>query len=137
MGLADRTRLRIVNLLMQGELCGCDIQYVLDASQSSVSRHLTYLKRTGLVRDRRDGYRVYYRLVPDDSQSGSLLLDYLRLAFGRDTAFTTDLKGLKTAIREGACTISEASLPTPTGSLGATSKRLVRTTASGGRSKGA
>ena len=40
-GLADNNRLRIINLLMHGELCGCDIQYVLEASQPNVSRHLT------------------------------------------------------------------------------------------------
>ncbi|PYV62345.1 MAG: transcriptional regulator, partial [Acidobacteria bacterium] len=40
-GLADKSRLRIINLLMHGELCGCDIQYVLRASQPNVSRHLT------------------------------------------------------------------------------------------------
>ena len=57
-GLADVSRLRILSLLLHGELCGCDIQYVLDASQSNVSRHLTYLKNSGLVLDRRSGYRV-------------------------------------------------------------------------------
>ncbi len=97
-----------MNLLMQGELCGCDIQYVLDASQSSVSRHLNYLKRTGLVQDRRDGYRVYYKLVPEEGGNTSLLLEYLRSVFGSDRAFNADLRGLKTAIRDGACTISEA-----------------------------
>lgn len=38
MGLADRTRLRMLNLLMRGKLCGCDVQYVLGVSQSNVSR---------------------------------------------------------------------------------------------------
>ena len=62
-GLADQTRLRMINLLLQGELCGCDVQLVLGLSQSNVSRHLTYLRRAGLVADRREGYRVFYRLV--------------------------------------------------------------------------
>jgi ArsR family transcriptional regulator, arsenate/arsenite/antimonite-responsive transcriptional repressor len=110
MGLADRTRLRILNLLFQGELCGCDIQYVLHSSQSSVSRHLGYLKRTGLVLDRRDGYRVYYRLASLDS-SGSRLLDYLRFAFSHDGTFGGDVKSLKAAISEGACTVSQAKAP--------------------------
>lgn len=107
MGLADRTRLRILNLLLQGELCGCDIQYVLAVSQSAVSRHLTYLKRTGLVSDRRDGARVYYRLVEPADGSSSLLFEYLRQAFTQEKAFSTDLRGLKAAIRDGACTVSE------------------------------
>jgi ArsR family transcriptional regulator len=111
MGLADRTRLRILNLLLRGELCGCDIQYVLDVSQSNVSRHLNYLRRAGLVLDRRDGYRVFYRLAEREERSFPLLFDYLRSVFSRDKTFTTDLKGLKAAIRKGACTISEARKP--------------------------
>ena len=62
-GLADQTRLRILNLLLHGELCVCDIQYVLESSQPNVSRHLTYLKNSGLVVDRREGARMYYRLA--------------------------------------------------------------------------
>jgi ArsR family transcriptional regulator, arsenate/arsenite/antimonite-responsive transcriptional repressor len=108
MGLADRTRLRILNLLLRGELCGCDIQYVLEVSQSNVSRHLNYLKRAGLVLDRRDGYRVYYRLAEREEPSFSLLFEFLRGAFGRDKLFSADLRALKGAIRKGACTVSEA-----------------------------
>ena len=110
MGLADRTRLRILNLLLQGELCGCDIQYVLGVSQSAVSRHLNYLKRAGLVLDRRDGYRVFYRLVDAEEPESGLLFEYLRQAFSRDKTFSLDLKSLKSAIRNGACTVSEARL---------------------------
>ena len=60
--LGDSNRLRIVNLLLHGELCVCDIQYVLENSQPNISRHLAYLKRSKMVLDRRDGYRVFYRL---------------------------------------------------------------------------
>jgi ArsR family transcriptional regulator len=107
MGLADRTRLRIINLLLGGELCGCDIQHVLDVSQSNVSRHLNYLKRAGLVADRRHGYRVFYQMVAREEQGSALLFDYLRSVFGRDKTFRADLKKLNAAIRDGACTRSE------------------------------
>jgi len=105
-GLADINRLRIVNLLLSGELCGCDIQYVLGASQSNVSRHLTYLKRSGLVTDRRAGYRVYYQLVKDKAEIKALLA-YLRVAL-KDKLFISDTRQLKAAIKDGACSISEA-----------------------------
>jgi ArsR family transcriptional regulator len=105
-GLADINRLRIVNLLLTGELCGCDIQYVLGASQSNVSRHLTYLKRSGLVTDRRAGYRVYYQLVKDDKPEIRALLGFLRVAL-KDKLFDTDTKDLKAAIKDGACSTSE------------------------------
>ena len=106
-GLSDANRLRILNLLFHGELCGCDIQYVLEATQSNVSRHLTYLKNSELVLDRRHGYRVYYRLTTSLSLDHKLLFKYLRSAFKRDKLFAKDLKKLKDAIKEGACTISE------------------------------
>jgi len=105
-GLADINRLRIINLLLQGELCGCDIQYVVGSSQSNVSRHLTYLKRSGLVIDRREGYRVYYRLISDPRPEYTELLAYLKLAL-KDKTFTADARKLKQAIRAGACTVSE------------------------------
>src|ERR1700756_4863118 len=87
-GLADQNRLRIVNLLFRDELCGCDIQYVLDLSQSNVSRHLNYLKRVGLVTDRRDGYRVFYRLT----SIADTLRAFLQTAFKRGDLFKADLK---------------------------------------------
>lgn len=105
-GLADTSRLRILNLLFHGELCGCDIQYVLDASQSNISRHLTYLKNSGLVADRRAGYRVYYRITHGSSADHKLLFEYLERAFKRDKGFSDDLKKLKGAVKEGACTVS-------------------------------
>lgn len=103
-GLADRNRLRIINLLTVGELCGCDIQHVLKASQSNVSRHLTYLKNSGLVADRRNGYRVYYRLTPKKTNAG--LFAFLKQAFRGDNIFPSDIKKLRAAIKQGACTIS-------------------------------
>ena len=103
-GLADPTRLRLMNLLADGELCGCDIQYVLGLSQPNVSRHLNYLKRSGLVRDTRRGFRVFYGVEPAHEP----LLDYLRAAFRRERQFRLDRQRLKAAIRNGACTVSEA-----------------------------
>ena len=106
-GLADKTRLRILNLLLAGELCGCDLHYVIGSSQPNISRHLGYLKRSGLVGDRRDGYRVFYRLADRDNPNVALLAEYLRRSFQADKGFERDLRKLKTAIRDGACTVSE------------------------------
>lgn len=111
-GLADINRLRILNLLMRGELCGCDIQYVLEATQPNVSRHLQYLKNSGLVLDRRDGYRVYYRLAEPHTGSRKYLFEFLQLAFKGDGPFKGDVKRLKEAISQGACTLSEMSAST-------------------------
>jgi ArsR family transcriptional regulator len=105
-GLADLTRLRIINLLLHGELCGCDIQYVIEASQSNVSRHLNYLKKSGLVSDRRAGYRVYYRLAENNKAEYKALVAYLEMAL-KDKLFRVDTKKLQLAIKNGACSVSE------------------------------
>lgn len=61
--LADTTRLRIVGLLLAGEVCVCHIHESLGIPQSKASRHLAYLRRAGLVVGRRDGLWVHYRLA--------------------------------------------------------------------------
>ena len=65
--LADRTRLRILGLLGAGEICVCHIHESLSLPQPTVSRHLAYLRKSGLVATRRDGLWVHYRLadLPD------------------------------------------------------------------------
>ncbi len=63
--LSDETRLRILKLLQQGELCVCDIVAAFDMSQPKVSFHLASLKAAGLVKDRRDGKWMHYNI--DDS----------------------------------------------------------------------
>src|SRR2546423_8416940 len=60
--LADATRLRILGLLLTGEVCVCDIHESLKIPQPKASRHLAYLRRTGLVDTRRQGLWIYYRL---------------------------------------------------------------------------
>lgn len=60
--LADSTRLRILGLLLTGEVCVCDIHESLKIPQPKASRHLAYLRRSGLVETRRDGLWIHYRL---------------------------------------------------------------------------
>ena len=104
-GLADHNRMRIINLLLHGELCVCDIQRILDASQPNVSRHLNYLKHSGLVLDRREGFRVFYRLSAEGDSKLRDLWEFLRGAFNREKILQADLRKLRQAIREGACAI--------------------------------
>jgi len=60
--LADETRLRILGLLLTGEVCVCNIHESLKIPQPKASRHLAYLRRSGLVATRRDGLWIHYRL---------------------------------------------------------------------------
>lgn len=106
-GLSDGNRLRILNLLMHGELCVCDIQYVLDTPQPNVSRHLIYLKNSGLVLDRREGPRIYYRIPPSSKGVQQKLIALLQEVFESDALFAEDTKKLKKTIETGCCTVSE------------------------------
>jgi len=64
--LADPTRLRILALLVEGEVCVCEIHDTLRLPQPTASRHLAYLRRTGLVEARRDATWMHYRLADVD-----------------------------------------------------------------------
>ena len=61
--LADATRLRILGLLLTGEVCVCDIHESLKIPQPKASRHLAYLRRAGLVETRREGLWIHYRMA--------------------------------------------------------------------------
>jgi len=75
--LADETRLRILLLLTAGELCVCELMAALELPQSTVSRHLSYLKNSGWLLDRRAAVWMYYRLNPADHLLAGALLPVL------------------------------------------------------------
>lgn len=78
-GLADRTRLRLLNLMADEEVCVCYFVEILELPQPTISRHLGYLRRTGLVAARREGRWMHYRIsVPRDRLARQLLMDTLR-----------------------------------------------------------
>jgi DNA-binding transcriptional ArsR family regulator len=63
--MADPTRLKILHSLHQGERCVSDILEIVGGSQANVSKHLSVLKRAGLVDNRRDGLNVFYRITDE------------------------------------------------------------------------
>ena len=76
--LADRTRLRLLNLMGNDELCVCFFVEILKTNQPKISRHLAYLRRAGVVGARRDGPWIHYRIVePDDSDAAQVLKDVM------------------------------------------------------------
>ena len=77
--LADETRLRILAVLLtREELCVCDIVDSLQLPQSTISRHLAYLRKTGLVNDRRCGLWMYYSIACEASGFQQGLIEFLR-----------------------------------------------------------
>lgn len=78
-GLADRTRLRLLNLMAEQEVCVCYFVEILDSPQPTISRHLAYLRRMRLVEARRNGKWMHYRLaVPENPLARQVLIDTLR-----------------------------------------------------------
>lgn len=76
--LAHQTRLHILSLLLDGEVCVCQIMNILDLPQSTASRHLAILKKAGLVMDRRDGTWSHYSLAKGGSEIADHLLAVLK-----------------------------------------------------------
>lgn len=79
--LADRTRLRILCLLRNGELCVSDLISILKLPQAGASHHLNYLRRAGLVETRKAGLWNFYRLRPPTSPFHAKLLECLEQCF--------------------------------------------------------
>jgi len=76
--LADRTRLRLLNLMGMEEVCVCFFVEILKTNQPKISRHLAYLRRAGIVGVRRDGQWMHYRVVePSDAGAARVLNDVL------------------------------------------------------------
>ena len=61
--LGNENRLNILKLLMQKDYCVCELEAILDKSQSSISHHLKLLENEGLIRGIKRGYFTYYELV--------------------------------------------------------------------------
>lgn len=90
--LSDETRLRIIKLLEEGELCVCDITAALDMVQPKVSFHLSALKEAGLIKDRKQGRWIHYRLDDSDLFRRMLLLTSCERI--TDAAIREDVKRL-------------------------------------------
>lgn len=76
--LADRTRLRLLNLMGTEEVCVCFFVEILKTNQPKISRHLAYLRRAGIVGARREGQWIHYRVVePADEGAARVLKDVM------------------------------------------------------------
>jgi len=100
--LSDDTRLRVIKLLQERELCVCELMQVLDMSQPRISRHMSVLKNAGLVEDRREGKWIHYSLRKEtQGKEIKILLDALVVMANDDAVVKADQKTLKKAVRLG------------------------------------
>jgi ArsR family transcriptional regulator len=99
--LADATRLRILGLLLAGEVCVCDIHETLKIAQPKASRHLAYLRRSGLVETRREGLWIHYRLGTLADPVMAAIVDAVRHALTHLDSVQKD--GERLQKRTGCC----------------------------------
>lgn len=104
--LSEEIRLRIIALLTGGELCVCDLMAVLDLPQSTISRHLSYLKNAGLVEGERRGVWMYYRLNEGRGPRQEALLQILTALLDEEERVREDLEKLAAYLKtkkDNAC----------------------------------
>ena len=88
--LADNTRLRLINLIGDDEVCVCFFVEVLKINQPKISRHLAYLRRAGVVSARRDGKWIHYRIVEPSNPHAANIFREVRAGLAEDPAMKTD-----------------------------------------------
>lgn len=89
--LGDENRLRIVSLLMQSELCVCEIEVLLEMTQSNVSRHLGKLKGIGIISSSKDAQWVHYKYDDKFRKINKSLIEYIEEKFSVTAVFKNDL----------------------------------------------
>ena len=92
---ADETRLRLLNLLLERELCVCELCELLDIVQPKISRHLAYLRRAGLVTVRQEGKWKYYAVLKRPAGLHRTLLHCVRSCLRELDILQEDLDRLK------------------------------------------
>jgi ArsR family transcriptional regulator len=99
--LSDPTRLRIVRLLLERDLCVCELMYILNMEQSRISHQLRILRDADLVEDTRDGKWIIYR-IPDSLRKTLMPLInlYLKEKIGGSQEILSDIKSLRLCLKE-------------------------------------
>jgi len=92
--LADKTRLRLLNLMRDGEVCVCFFAETIGTNNPKISRHLAYLKRAGLVKGRRDGKWMHYSLNPPNDKDARAVFDAAMKMVETDKQMELDRKKL-------------------------------------------
>ncbi|CAN5806359.1 transcriptional regulator [soil metagenome] len=92
--LADRTRLRLINLMGDDEVCVCFFVEVMQLNQPKISRHLAYLRRAGVVAARREGKWMHYRIVEPPEPRAVNIFREVRASLANDANMKSDRERL-------------------------------------------
>ena len=93
--LADQTRLRLISLIGDSEVCVCFLVEILKTSQPKISRHLAYLRRAQIVAARREGKWMHYRLTEPPDEHAAHILREVRASLGEHPEFQRDREKLE------------------------------------------
>ena len=122
--LADRTRLRLLNLISGREVCVCYLVEVLRLGQPKISRHLAYLRKAGVVAARREGKWMHYRLERPQGAASMSILDAAFESFKSDREMQSDLNRLTHACCEPQRFVALQGAPIPVKSEASVVERL-------------
>jgi ArsR family transcriptional regulator len=109
--LSEEMRLRIMMLLTHGELCVCDLMAIFNEGQSKVSRHLTYLKHSGLVKSKRVGTWMHYSIKEPLDAAIDAQLTFMKQQFTQLSIFKDDEQKLEDVKKRKLCENSSANRP--------------------------
>lgn len=88
--LADETRLRILSQILKSEMCVCEIEECLGLTQSNASRHLTVLKKAGVLESYKTAQWTYYKISDEFISENKELYDYLLIKISKVPCYETD-----------------------------------------------
>jgi ArsR family transcriptional regulator len=98
--LGDNTRLRLLNLMGDQEICVCYFVEILNQPQPKISRHLAYLRNAGIVMTRRDGKWMHYRIVMPPNEGAARVLQQILQWFKEEKTMQAD----RTKLTKACCT---------------------------------
>ncbi len=111
--LGDRTRLRLLNLMGEQEICVCYLVEILEQGQPKISRHLAYLRRAGMVEARRDGKWMHYRIVMPPDKGAAQILRQTLAWLNEERSMQADRSRLSKACCSPAKYVALQSAPLP------------------------
>jgi ArsR family transcriptional regulator len=123
---ADKTRLRILNLMREGEICVCFLVEVLNESQPKVSRHLAYLRSAGIVETRREGKWMHYRIKTPVDPSAAQVLQNILMWMDSQEKMQNDCKKLRQICCSNKTIASNQPLKLNTSVISNISKKQIR-----------
>lgn len=99
--LGDENRLRLLNVLDHKALCVCEIEVLLEMSQSNASRHLSKLRAVGILSSEKDAQWVHYKMSDAFIESNRGLYMYLKEGFEKNDPYINDLKRFEMYTKKG------------------------------------